>query len=130
MLKLSHKRLDVYQIALRLVKKLYEVTGKFPMDERYVLVQQLKRAAISVCSNIAEGASRNSKPEKKRFYEIARGSVVEVDTQLEIALLLKLLALDDIKELEQYIESIFRMLSKMIDTIQTPLATSQKPLAP
>jgi four helix bundle protein len=61
MLNLSHKKLDVYLISLKLVKDVYVITAKFPKEEQYVLVSQLRRAAISVCSNIAEGSARRSK---------------------------------------------------------------------
>jgi four helix bundle protein len=74
MLNLSHKNLDVYNMALKLLKEVYTITKTFPKEELYVLVSQIRRAAISVCSNIAEGASRISKKEKKRFYEISRSS--------------------------------------------------------
>jgi len=57
MLDLSHKKLDVYVLSLKLVKEIYLLTQRFPQEEKYVLVSQLRRAAISVCSNIAEGAS-------------------------------------------------------------------------
>jgi four helix bundle protein len=86
MLNLSHKKLDVYKIACELVKEVYKHTKNYPPDERFVLVTQLRRAAISICSNIAEGCARISKPEKKRFLEISRSSLVEVDTQIEISL--------------------------------------------
>jgi len=89
MLNLSHKKLDVYQIALNLLKKVYLVTKYLPKEEQFLLINQLRRAAISVCSNIAEGAARISKREKLSFYEISRGSVVEIDTQIEISLTLK-----------------------------------------
>jgi four helix bundle protein len=90
---------------MKLVEEVYTATKLFPKEELYVLVSQMRRAALSVCSNIAEGASRISRPEKKRFYEISRSSLVE---------------------LEQHLESIFRMLSKMIDNIKInpSLATS------
>lgn len=118
MLNLSHKTLDVYQIALKLLKTVYQVTKCLPREEQFGLTNQLKRAAISVCSNIAEGAARISKREKQRFYEISRSSVVEIDTQLEISLMLAYLAKDQIRELEQYLESVFRILSKMISNLK------------
>ncbi|WP_207513484.1 four helix bundle protein [Longitalea luteola] len=117
MLKLSHKTLDVYQIALKLVNDVYNVTRQFPKEEQYIIVTQLRRAAISVCSNIAEGAARISKFEKKRFYEIARSSVVEIDTQFEIAANLRYLQNIDIKSLENHLISVFRILCKMIDNL-------------
>jgi four helix bundle protein len=102
MLSLSHKKPDVYQIAMNMVKEVYKATASFPKEEKYTLISQIRRAVVSVCSNIAEGASRFSKKEKKRFYEISRSSLVEMDTHFE---------------LEQYIESTFRMLSKMINNL-------------
>lgn len=117
MLQLSHKKLDVYQIALKLIKEVYTLTKTFPAEERFVLVSQLRRAAISVCSNLAEGSARISKLEKKRFYEISRSSTVEIDTQIEIALIIDYLTKQQIEELEKYLESCFRMLSKMISNL-------------
>ena len=115
MLKLSHKGLDVYQISMKLVEEVYKQTEEFPVTERYVLTNQLRRAAISVCSNIAEGCARRSKPEKLRFFEISRSSLVEIDTQLEIAFILQYLQNNQIKELENYLERSFMMLSKLIE---------------
>jgi four helix bundle protein len=77
MLNLSHKKLDVYQIALDLLKKVYQLTKHLPNEEQFVLTNQLRRAAISVCSNIAEGAARISRQEKLRFYEISRSSLLK-----------------------------------------------------
>ncbi len=115
MLNLSHKQLDVYKIAIKLVEEIYRHTKSFPAEERYVLTSQLRRAAISVCSNIAEGCARKSKAEKNRFFEISRSSLVEVDTQIEISLVIQYLQLSQIKELENYLERTFMMLSKMIE---------------
>lgn len=117
-LQLAHKNLEVYQVALDLVKEVYEATKKFPKEEQFVLVSQLRRAVISVCSNLAEGSARYSKMEKKRFYEISRSSLVEVDTQIEIALVLDYLQHNEIAKLESYLESTFRMLSKMIGNLR------------
>ena len=119
LLQLSHKNLEVYNISLKLIKEIYKVTATFPREEQYVLISQIRRAAVSVCSNIAEGASRISKREKKRFYEISRSSLVEIDTQFEIAIALQYYKSGQIEELEQYLESIFRMLSKMIDNLNS-----------
>ena len=118
MLNLSHKKLDVYQISMKLIKEVYLTASHFPKEEQYVLVSQIRQAAVSVCSNIAEGASRLSKPEKKRFYEISRSSLVEMDTQFEIAVILEYYKQGQAKELEQYLESTFRMLSKMINNLK------------
>ena len=117
MLNLSHKNLDVYQFSLKLVKEVYKATRLFPKEEQFVLIAQIRRAAISVASNAAEGASRISKKEKKRFYEISRNSLVEVDTQLEIAVILNYYKKGQMVELKQYLESTFRMLSKMVENL-------------
>jgi four helix bundle protein len=119
MLQLSHKKLDVYQISLNLIKEVYKATAAFPKEEQYVLVSQIRRAAISISNNIAEGASRISKPEKKRFYEISRSSLVEMDTQFEIAIILNFYKNGQMTELEEYLESVFRMLSKMIENLNS-----------
>jgi four helix bundle protein len=117
MLKLSHKTLKVYQIALKLVNEVYVVTRQFPKEEQYVIVVQLRRAAISVCSNIAEGSARISKNEKKRFYEIARSSAVEIDTQMEIATNLNYLHNVNLQTFENHLESVFRILCKIIQNL-------------
>ncbi|HEX4875226.1 MAG TPA: four helix bundle protein [Chitinophagaceae bacterium] len=118
MLQLAHKKLEVYQMALNLAKEVYSATKSFPKEEQFVLVSQLRRAVISVCSNLAEGSARYSKSEKKRFYEISRSSLVEVDTQIEISLVLEYLQKQEINKLEDYLESVFKMLSKMIANLQ------------
>jgi four helix bundle protein len=118
MLNLSHKNLEVYKFSLELVKEIYKHTKLFLKEEQFVLVTQLRRAAISVSSNLAEGAARLSSKEKKRFYEIARASLVEIDTQIEISLMLEYLRKENIVDFEKYEESVFRMLSKMISNLE------------
>ncbi|MGC4235366.1 MAG: four helix bundle protein [Niabella sp.] len=118
MLQLSPKNLKVYQFSTELIKEVYQHTKTYPQEEQFVLVSQLQRAAISVCSNLAEGAARNSKTEKKRFYEISRSSLVEIDTQIEIPLILEYLKKNEILKLEEYLESVFKMLSKMISNLE------------
>ena len=114
MLTLSHKKLNVYQTSLLLVKEIYQLTSAFPKEELFGLTSQLRRAAVSVASNLSEGAARISKPDKKRFFEISRSSIVEVDTQLEIAIILGYLKPEELNHLSNRIESCFGMLSKLI----------------
>lgn len=118
MLQLSHKKLDVYQIALKLVKEIYTITQNFPPEERFLIVNQVRRAAISVCSNLAEGSARKSK-QKKRFFEVSRSSAVEIDTQFEISLILQYVRNEQMAHLEQYLESVFRMISKLISNLES-----------
>jgi len=123
MLNLSHKNLEVYKISLKLSDEIYKVTKTFPKDEMYALVSQIRRAVVSVCSNLAEGAARISKKEKKRFYEISRSSLVEIDTQLEIALQQQYIKKEQIAEIEKLLESTFRILSKMIENLRKAPST-------
>ena len=127
MLDLSHKNLEVYKIALMLVKEVYTITKLLPKDELYGLTSQLRRSAVSVSSNLAEGAARKSSKEKKRFYEISRSSLVEVDTQIELCMLLEYVKKENLVQLEKYSESVFRMHSKMIGNLES-YPTSQSPL--
>jgi len=81
----NYKELEVWKKSMSLAEKVYELTSKFPSDERFGLTSQLKRASISIPSNIAEGAGRNNKGEFNQFLGIAVGSLFEVETQLILA---------------------------------------------
>jgi four helix bundle protein len=84
-LNLIHTRLDVFQSSKSLVLECYKLTEQFPSTEKFGMVRQIRRAALSVHLNIAEGCSRKSSQERKRFFEIARGSVIEIDTAVDVA---------------------------------------------
>ena len=114
MLNLAHKKLDVWKKSLILVAEVYKLTQSFPREEQFGLTSQLRRASVSVISNIAEGFARSSEIETKRFLEIARSSFVEVDTQIEIALKLYYLNEKDIIDLTESSNHIFAMLTKLI----------------
>ena len=114
MLKLNHKNLDVWQIAMQFVSKIYKTTKVFPKEEMFGLTSQIRRGAVSIVSNIAEGSARRSAPDRKRFYEISRSSLVEVDSQLEISHNLGYINEKYIRELEPYLEEIFAKISNLI----------------
>ena len=80
-----HEQLDVWQDAMELVVQTYRFSQSFPSSERFSLTAQIRRAAVSIPSNIAEGAARRSTPEYIRFLSIARGSLSELSTQIQIA---------------------------------------------
>ncbi|MCE2801455.1 MAG: four helix bundle protein [Planctomycetaceae bacterium] len=81
----DHTKLRAFELADALVLNVYRVTRSFPDDEKFGLTSQLRRAAISIASNIVEGAARSSRPEYVRFLEIAYGSAKEVEYQISIA---------------------------------------------
>lgn len=83
-----HEQLEVWKSAMQLVKSIYDVTAVFPADERFCLTQQMRRAAVSVPSNIAEGAAKNGAREYFHFIGISRGSISELETQMQIAVML------------------------------------------
>ncbi len=114
MLNLSHKKLNVWRMAVDFVTDIYKLSNRFPKHEMYGLISQLRRASISIPSNIAEGAARSSAKERVRFYEISRSSLVEIDTQLEIAKKLEYCKTDDLKDLGEQMNHIFALLSKLI----------------
>ena len=115
LLKLAHTNLDVFQCSRNLVLSVYKLTKQFPDFERFCLTQQLRRAALSIHLNIAEGCSRKSLTERKRYYEISRGSVIEIDTALDIAFCLSYCNSKDMQGTGELIIRSFSMLSVLID---------------
>ena len=118
MLELSHKKLDIWNLSLELVSEIYSLVSQLPKEELFGLTNQLKRASVSVSSNIAEGLSRTSKLEKVRYLEISRSSLVEIDTQLEIVLKLKLCSKNDLIEIEKLLNSLFAMITSLKNKIK------------
>lgn len=80
-----HRKLDVWKKAMDFVLEIYAVTQTFPQSEQFGLVSQMRRAAVSIPSNLAEGAARRGNKEFKQFLNISQGSISELDTQLELA---------------------------------------------
>jgi four helix bundle protein len=113
--KRPHERLDVWRDSMDLVEMIYRLTDAFPQAERFGLTAQLRRAAVSIPSNIAEGAARRSTPEYLRFLSIARGSLSEASTQLQIAR--RLDYTDVIAEADELIDRIFAKLTALMKTL-------------
>lgn len=105
-----HKRLEVWQRSVDFAIEIYRVTGQFPADERYGLVSQMRRASVSIPSNLAEGAARGTN-EFIQFVRIAIGSASELDTQLEICHRLNYLSNDAYHQLNDRLTQIDRMLN-------------------
>ena len=118
MLQLKHKDLDVWQKSIELVSEVYGLTNSFPKEEQFSLTSQIRRSAISIPSNIAEGIARSSNLETIRFLDISRSSLVELDTQIQIAINLKYLNSSEIEKLSKTVNHIFAMLSKLIQKIK------------
>ncbi len=115
MLNLSHKKLDVWKLALKLVSTIYQITSKYPKEEVFGLTSQTRRAVVSISANLAEGSSRKSLVERKRFYEISRSSLVEVDNHIEVAKELGYLNNESLNELNEKLNELFAKLSKFIE---------------
>lgn len=109
----SYKDLIVWQKSRILVKEIYIVTGKLPPSELYGLTMQMRRAAISIPSNIAEGFGRKSNKEYAQFFSIAYGSVLELETQLILATDLKFIQEKECEYLQQIVQEVAKMLNKM-----------------
>ena len=105
---MDHKDLDVWKKSIELVTEIYSITANFPNEEKYGIVSQIRRAAVSIPSNIAEGCARFSDKEILRFLDIARGSLSELETQLIIS---KNLGFIDSDNLIKKISPIAQMLS-------------------
>ena len=110
----GYRELIAYQKAKEVVKKTYKLLKKFPPEERYAMCDQLKRASISVTSNIAEGVNRFSVKEKAHFIEIAYGSLMEVSSQFEVAEELGYITTADRQNMDVLIEEDARLLSGLI----------------
>lgn len=109
----AFERLDVWQIARRLAIEIYVLTKTFPDDEKYGMTSQLRRAAVSICSNIAEGNSRRSKLDKIRFIEISYGSILEVINLIIISQDLNYLDEEKLLELRMITEELTNKLNKL-----------------
>jgi|SRR3989344_356406 len=108
---LSYKDLQVWRKSIQLVKEIYLITEKFPQSEKFGLVDQLRRAAISIPSNIAEGYGRNSPKERAQFISLARGSAAEVEAQLTVSRELGFVTSLDSTKAEQLVTEVLKMLT-------------------
>lgn len=117
----NFEKLDVWQKAIDFADLIYNKTRAFPPDERFGLTNQLRRAAVSISSNIAEGSSRSSKGDFARFVEIATGSVFEVVSQAFIAQRQSLLNENEFRQIYTDAEELSRMLSGLRKSLLSTL---------
>jgi four helix bundle protein len=116
-LQLNHQKLEIYSASQACVLECYKFTKSLPSEEKFGMVTQIRRAALSIHLNIAEGASRKSEVERKRFYEISRGSLIEIDAALDIANQLGFFKNYDAEQLGDSIIKCFKLLTGMIKSV-------------
>ncbi len=109
----SFRNLIVYKRAKEIVSQVYDLLKQFPREEQYALCDQLRRAAISIPSNIAEGSGRQTDKDQAHFYSMAYASAMEVLAQMDIACDLKYINQDEFSQLELMVEEEAKMLSSM-----------------
>ena len=110
----SFRKLNVYIKAKELVKQVYTLLKKFPREEQYALCDQLRRAVISIPSNIAEGSGRQSQKDQAHFYTIAYGSLMEALSQIDVACDLGYISQDEFDKLEILIDEEAKMLTGLV----------------
>lgn len=114
-LQLKHKSLEVYSATRELVKEIYSLSKQLPPEEKFNMIPQIRRAALSVKLNLAEGSTRKSEVERKRYMEIARGSIVELDAALETAVDLNYFEINQLKNAGEFLNKCFAMLTRIIE---------------
>lgn len=115
----NFKELKVWQKSRHLVKEVYLLTKKFPKDELFGLTSQVRRAAVSIPSNIAEGCGRNTDKDTKRFIDIAQGSSFEVETQMILAYDLEYITKEEVNIIWEKINEVQRMLRGFGDSLKS-----------
>ena len=110
----THKDPDVWKLSIRLAADVYQVTRSYPKDELYGLAGQMRRAAVSVASNIAEGAARSGDREFARFLYLAMGSLSELDTQIEISAAVNIGTREDLEKLQALAARVGQMLQGLV----------------
>lgn len=113
----NYRELIVWQDGIKLVKAVYKLTEKFPRQEVYALADQVRRAAVSVPSNIAEGQARKSPGDFRRFLHIALGSLAEVDTQLVLAQEFGYITKEDIDVMDEQIQGLRKKLYALMNSL-------------
>ncbi|MCR4602900.1 MAG: four helix bundle protein [Prevotella sp.] len=122
----THKDLRVWQQSIEMVTSIYLMTKAFPKEETFGLALQIRRAAVSVPSNIAEGYARGTDREKLHFLRISSGSMSEVETQLMLSLNLGDISQEYYKEMSETLTSIWKQLNALISTIKKKLSPQEQ----
>lgn len=115
----QHRKLDVWHKSMHFVKDIYQVTETFPKHEIYGLVSQMRRAAVSIPSNLSEGAARKGTKEFNQSLNIAQGSISELDTQIELVLMLNYINKKVYEDLMEKLNAISKMLFGLSRSLRT-----------
>ncbi len=117
----NYKKLDVWIFSMDTVKEVYEITKSYPKEERYGLINQTNRAAISIPANIAEGLGRNYKKDTVQFLHISRGSAYEVETLLGIARMINIIDDQAFNKLSELVDRNIRVINGFINYIESKI---------
>jgi four helix bundle protein len=120
---ISYKKLEVWTYSMDTVKEVYILTNRYPPEERYGLISQTRRAAISVPCNIAEGLGRKHKKDIIQFMHISKGSAYELETLLSVALMVNIINLDSYNRLNQILESNIKLITGFINYLNEKPST-------
>lgn len=115
---LSYRELDVWKLGMASAKAVYALTASFPSNESFGLTSQMRRAAVSIPSNIAEGKARSTTTEFRRFLQVARGSLAELETQLELSVELGYANREKSRELWALLQELGAKLSSLIGKLK------------
>lgn len=117
----NYKKLDIWTLSMKIVKEIYKITKSYPNEERYGLISQTNRAAVSIPSNIAEGLGRNYKKDTIQFLHISRGSAYELETLLNVALMVNIIDEQSYKNVNELLERNLRVINGYINYLEKKL---------
>jgi len=121
----DYKKLEVWKQSMILVESVYGLTKKYPIDERYGLTSQTRRAAVSIPSNIAEGVGRNHRRDTIQFLHIARGSMYELETLMDIATMIKIADGREVDSLKTKLTDCIKLINGLINYFENTLKESK-----
>ena len=116
----SYRELEVWEVAMQLVEEIYRVSRQLPEEEKFGLISQLRRASVSIPTNIAEGYGRTHRGDYLHHLSYVKGSLMEIETLLTISARLKLVTRDDLLQAWSLSQQVARMLTKQIAALNNP----------
>ena len=114
----NYKKLDVWKLSMETVKEIYKLTKSYPTDERYGLISQTNRAAVSIPSNIAEGLGRNYKKDTLQYFHISRASAYEVETLLSVAFQVNIIDKESYNRVNEVLERVLKLINGYINYLE------------